>query len=96
MEIGLYVADGRSWLGARSISAGELALQPVLGPLADGDGLQLVYRNDAGAVTGTIADMRTIDVALFGETGVPISAAYGGPQIASDSIVARIRLRNEY
>ena len=43
-----------------------------------------------------LANMRTIDVTLFGETGMPISAAYGGPQIASDSIIARIRLRNEY
>lgn len=96
MELALYEADGRSWLGARSISAAEPALQPVLGPLADDDGLTLVYRDGNGAIAGTIANTRTIDVTLFGETGVPISAAYGGPQIASDSIVARIRLRNEY
>lgn len=96
MELALYTADGRSWLGARSISAGEAALQPVLGPLAADSGLRLIYRNGTGTVTGTIANMRTIDVTLFGETGMPISAAYGGPQIASDSIVARIRLRNEY
>lgn len=96
MELGLYAADGRWWLGARSISAGEAALQPVLGPLSADSGLRMVYRTGAGAVTGTIANMRTIDVTLFGETGMPISAAYGGPQIASDSIVARVRLRNEY
>lgn len=96
MELALYTADGRSWLGARSISAGEPSLQPVLGPLAADSGLRLIYRNGTGSVTGTIANMRTIDVTLFGETGMPISAAYGGPQIASDSIIARIRLRNEY
>jgi prepilin-type N-terminal cleavage/methylation domain-containing protein len=96
MELGLYTADGRSWLGARSISAAEPALQPVLGPLVADSGFKLVYRNGTGAVTATIANMRTIDITLIGETGVPISSAYGGPEIAEDSIVSRVRLRNEY
>lgn len=96
MELALYTADGRDWLGARSISAAEPALQPVLGPLVADSGLKLTYRNSAGAVTATIANMRTIDVTLIGETGVPISAAYGGPVIAEDSSVARVRLRNAF
>lgn len=96
MELALYTADGRSWLGARSISAGEPSLQPVLGPLAADSGLRMTYHANGGGVTGTIANMREIRITLFGETGMPISAAYGGPQIASDSIVARVRLRNEY
>lgn len=96
MELALYAADGRSWLGARSISAGEPSLQPVLGPLVAGTGLLMTYHATGGAITSTIADMREIQIKLFGETGMPISAAYGGPQIASDSIIARIRLRNEY
>ena len=96
MELALYAADGRSWLGARSISAGEPALQPVLGPLAADSGLRLTYHAANGATTATIANMREIRVTLFGETGMPISAGYGGPQIASDSIVARVQLRNEY
>ena len=96
MEIGLYVADGRSWLGARSVSAGEAAMQPVLGPLVADSGLALVYQNATGGVTATIADMRVINVTLRGETGVPISSAYGGPAIHDDMIQARIRLRNAY
>lgn len=96
MELGLYVADGRSWLGARSVSAGEAALQPVLGPLVADSGLKLTYHANGGAQTGTIADMRMINIVLMGETGVPISSAYGGPVIHDDSIVARVRLRNAY
>ncbi|HEX6090982.1 MAG TPA: prepilin-type N-terminal cleavage/methylation domain-containing protein [Gemmatimonadales bacterium] len=96
MELALYTADGRDWLGARSISAGEAALQPVLGPLVADSGLKLTYRDGNGTQTATIANMRTIDITLMGETGVPISSAYGGPAIAEDSIVARVRLRNEY
>ncbi len=96
MELALYTADGRSWLGARSISAGEASLQPVLGPLMADSGLRMTYHATGGGATSTIADMREIRITLFGETGMPISAAYGGPQIASDSIVARVRLRNEY
>ena len=96
MEIGLYVADGRSWLGARSISAGEAAMQPVLGPLVADTGLAFVYQNATGTTTGTIADMRVIRITLRGETGVPISSAYGGPAIHDDMIQARIRLRNAY
>ncbi|HEU4827630.1 MAG TPA: prepilin-type N-terminal cleavage/methylation domain-containing protein [Gemmatimonadales bacterium] len=94
MELGLYTADGRSWLGARSISAGEAAMQPVLGPLVADSGLKLTYHAANGAATGTIANMRQINITLMGETGVPISSAYGGPVIHDDSIVARVLLRN--
>lgn len=96
MEMGVYTADGRDWLGARSISAGEISMQPVLGPLVSGNGLSFVYQNNTAAVTGNIADMRVVNITLRGETGVPISSAYGGPVIHDDSIVARVRLRNAF
>ena len=96
MEMGSYTADGRDWLGARSISAGEPSLQPVLGPLAADTGLKLTYHAAGGGATGTIANMRLINIRLIGETGVPISSAYGGPVIHDDSINARVRLRNAF
>jgi prepilin-type N-terminal cleavage/methylation domain-containing protein len=96
MEVGLYDADGRSWLGARSISAGEAAMQPVLGPLMADSGLSFTYQNATGVTTGTIANMRVINITLRGETGVPISSAYGGPEIHDDMIQARVRLRNAF
>jgi prepilin-type N-terminal cleavage/methylation domain-containing protein len=96
MEIGLYASGGRSWLGARSISAGEASLQPVLGPLVADSGFKLTYRDQNGTETATIANMRTIDVSIVGETGAPITAAYGSAHIAEDSVVTRVQLRNEY
>ncbi|HEU5048777.1 MAG TPA: type II secretion system protein [Gemmatimonadales bacterium] len=94
MELARYDADGRSWLGARSVSAGE-TIQPVLGPLS-ADGLRFSYRNATGNVTATLANIRRVDVMLVGETGSPVSPGYGGPTIAADSTIARIRLRNAY
>jgi hypothetical protein len=32
MELRLYSSGGKFWLGARSVSGGEISLQPVLGP----------------------------------------------------------------
>jgi hypothetical protein len=37
-----------------------------------------------------------VDVMLVGETGSAVSPGYGGPEIAADSTIARIRLRNAY
>ena len=44
MNLSLYVdGAGQSWLGAQSVSGGELAPQPLLGPLVAGNGLGLTY-----------------------------------------------------
>lgn len=92
MEMRLYETGGRWWLGARSVSAGE-QLEPVLGPLT-ADGLVFTYRDRAGAQTATIANMRTIDIALKGQTDGSIAVGQSALSIREDSLTTRIRLRN--
>jgi prepilin-type N-terminal cleavage/methylation domain-containing protein len=100
MEMGLHPVDGRSWLGAKSVSATELAYQPVLGPLADGTGLEFTYYNATGAevpVTtdkNTILTIRTIVVALQGRSDESIYIGVGGPKIDELNLKTRVALRN--
>lgn len=65
MELRLYQADGESWLGARSVSAGE-PVQPVIGPLAGGNGLALEYLGGAGVPTSNPSSIRAVRVTLRG------------------------------
>lgn len=98
MTLKLYTADGRGWLGARSMSAGE-AIQPVLGPLDAGAGVQFVYRDAAGTDLGAapvLADIRGIDVVVVGETDNAVSTGYDSRSIRQDSVSVRVRLRNGY
>lgn len=98
MTLKLYTSDGRGWLGARSMSAGE-SIQPVLGPLDATTGLQFVYRDAAGNDLGAapvLADIRGIDVVVLGETDYAVSTGYDSRAIREDSITVRVRLRNGY
>ncbi len=92
MEMRLYETGGRWWLGAASVSGAE-QIEPVLGPLAP-DGLVFTYRDRAGNVTANVANMRTIDIALRGQTGGSIATGMEALGIGEDSITTRIRLRN--
>jgi prepilin-type N-terminal cleavage/methylation domain-containing protein len=92
MEFRLYEADGRFWLGGQSISTVGSQVEPVLGPLT-ADGLLFTYRDRTGAATGVLGDIRTIEIALNGETEGAISnGSYN--TIVEDSLTARVRLRN--
>jgi hypothetical protein len=93
MEMRLYEADGRWWLGARSVSGGENTPQPVLGPHT-ADGLVFTYRDRAGAQTATVANMRTHDISLKGQTDGSIAVGMEALAIGEDSLTTRIRLRN--
>ena len=81
-QIRAYRSDGSLWLGARSVSAGEV-IQPVFGPLADA-GLRLSYFDPAGAITLDPARVRSIGITLVAE------AAGGG----RDSLSTRVLIRN--
>jgi len=94
MRLESFTANGQLWLGARSVSAGEVALQPVLGPLA-ANGFQLEYFDGSGNPTGSATAVRAIRVTLRGLTQAAVSRGLGqANQVAQDSLVAMIALRN--
>jgi hypothetical protein len=84
MELKLYRSEGKSWLGARSVSAGE-AIQPVVGPLADENGFRLEYLDGAGT-TSDVTSVQSIRVTLRG-----ISE---GPVQVEEALTTQISLRN--
>jgi hypothetical protein len=96
MDLQLYVdGSGESWLGARSWSAGE-AMQPVLGPLTNGDGFGLAYLDSTGVATAATDKVRSIQVTLKGLTDQAITQGTTGRGMAHvrDSLVTQVTLRN--
>lgn len=96
MELKLHQADGKSWLGARSISAGE-AIQPVLGPLVDGNGFQLEYLDAGGVATADVTAIKSIRVTIRGITDAAINAGVeGSPTHVQEQLVTQVALRNSF
>jgi prepilin-type N-terminal cleavage/methylation domain-containing protein len=96
MELKLHQADGKSWLGARSISAGE-AIQPVLGPLVDGNGFQLEYLDAGGVATVDLTAIKSIRVTIRGITDAAIIAGVeGSPTHVQEQLVTQVALRNAF
>jgi prepilin-type N-terminal cleavage/methylation domain-containing protein len=96
MELKLHQSDGKSWLGARSISAGE-AIQPVLGPLSDGNGLQLEYLDAAGLATADLTAIKSIRITIRGISDGAINAGVEGSLTqVQDSLVTQVALRNAF
>jgi prepilin-type N-terminal cleavage/methylation domain-containing protein len=95
MELRLYSSGGKFWLGARSVSGGELSLQPVLGPLTS-NGLELAYFNAAGNPTANRNQVRSIRVAIRGVTDQLTRGPAGtGPTgYVQDSLITTVSLRN--
>jgi hypothetical protein len=100
-EYGLYVSDGRSWLGARTLSADPSASwQPVVGPLANGDGFALRYFDRTGVEVpagGDSTRVRVVEIALRGLTERAVSlggAAGDAPAVDTFELVTRVALRN--
>ncbi|MDQ3222573.1 MAG: prepilin-type N-terminal cleavage/methylation domain-containing protein [Gemmatimonadota bacterium] len=90
MELRLYQSDGRSWLGARSVGAGE-AIQPLVGPLADAQGFRLEYLDGTGAATVDRTLIRSIRGTLRGTTDVG-GAGPGAP--VEEELITQVTLRN--
>jgi prepilin-type N-terminal cleavage/methylation domain-containing protein len=95
MELRLYQSGGKSWLGARSLSAGEV-IQPLLGPLVDGTGFTLEYFDAASSPTTDPNAITSITVGLRGisENAIAVGAGSGPRGQVQDSLVARVSLRN--
>lgn len=94
MEVKLYQPDGRSWLGARSVSANEV-IQPLLGPLTDGTGFQLQYFDANGAATANLTAIKSIQVTVRGLTDEAVrsnaSTEWSHPE---EELVTQVLLRN--
>jgi len=93
MELKLHDQDGQSWLGARSISAGD-AVQPVLGPLVSGNGFALEYLDGNGVATADKTAIKSIRITVRGLTDelVRSSGTYvGHPE---EVLVSQVLLRN--
>jgi prepilin-type N-terminal cleavage/methylation domain-containing protein len=96
MELTLLQVDGKSWLGARSISAGE-AVQPVLGPLAEENGLQFEYLNAAGATTADLTAIKSIRVTIRALSEGQVHAGLdGGLTQVQEELVTQVALRNAF
>jgi len=94
MQVKLHQADGKSWLGARSVSAGE-AVQPVLGPLADGNGLLLEYLTAAGVATANRTAIKSIRFTLRGVSDGVVSVGIGvSPTHVEEELISQVALRN--
>lgn len=93
MELRSYQSEGRWWLGARSVGAGE-AIQPMAGPLADRDGLRLEYLNAAGAQTTDPTAIKSIRIAVhaIGED----SLSTGSGARVEEELVTGVTLRNAF
>jgi hypothetical protein len=100
MEYSLYQSDGRWWLGAQSHTGGDVAPQPVLGPLRAANGFALRYldRDNQVINAGDAArykDIRVVEITLRGETTSPVARSdRGALAIKVDSLVTRVALRN--
>ncbi len=97
MQLSLYQQGGKSWLGATSVSAGE-AVQPLLGPLVDVNGLRFKYLDANGNVTAVNSDVKSITMTVRGETSQKISTGGGNGnlQYLQDSLVSQVSLRNAF
>ncbi|HUR93862.1 MAG TPA: prepilin-type N-terminal cleavage/methylation domain-containing protein [Gemmatimonadales bacterium] len=103
VELSVYVTDGKPWLGARSVSAGEVNPQPVLGPLrataGTQTGLDFKYYDGTGAETAVLANIKSVQVRIWGETTQRIAGSGGGTASSSfvqDSLVTQVSLRNSF
>jgi prepilin-type N-terminal cleavage/methylation domain-containing protein len=93
MELKLYRSQGKSWLGARSVSAGE-AIQPIVGPLRNDDGLLLEYLDGGENPTGVASAVRSIRITLR-SVAESLPPAFGGqgPSLEGE-LTTQVALRN--
>jgi prepilin-type N-terminal cleavage/methylation domain-containing protein len=91
MQLKLYSSQGSYWLGARSVSAGEV-IQPALGPFAR-QGLELVFLDSLLGSTTNPGAVRSGRVQLRALSSAPVrSAATWAPFL--DSAQVALPLRN--
>jgi hypothetical protein len=95
MRLELYADAAGEWgLGAQSMSADEIAPQPMLGPLTDA-GFALEYLGSDGNPTADLTAIKSIRVTVRGLTDEAVraggSGAMGHPE---EALVTQVLLRN--
>lgn len=90
MELRLYESEGKSWLGARSVSGGE-AIQPLVGPLTRGDGFRLEYLDAGGRAVTDRTSIKSIQVAL---RGTAEGGGWSNGALVEEEVRAQVMLRN--
>jgi prepilin-type N-terminal cleavage/methylation domain-containing protein len=90
MELRLYESEGKSWLGARSVSSGE-AIQPLVGPLIKGSGFRLEYLDATGTPTTDRTSVKSIRIVLRGTTE---AGGAGNSSPVEEELIAQVALRN--
>jgi type II secretory pathway pseudopilin PulG len=90
---GIFQESGRWWLGRRvgSSNTWERLTGPLRAP-AD-SGLYFVYYDQSGATTGTIADIRMVDIILRGESLGKVPRPGEAPDFQQDTLTIRVSLR---
>jgi hypothetical protein len=95
MELRLYDdGAGQYWLGARSISGGDVNLQPVIGPLT-ADGFQLEYLDSLGNEMADLTAIKSIRLTVRGLTDNAVrknGSGYLGHQ--QEALATQVLLRN--
>jgi len=91
MEIRLYQSGGRWWVGARSVSNGEV-IQPVMGPVAS-SGLQFQFLDQGGGSISSPTALSRITVRLTTtmDDRDALSGAASGGVGRRDSMLATVR-----
>ena len=84
MQVRLYQSLGATWLGARSVSAGE-TVQPLAGPF-ERPGPGLAFLDSAGDPTSVVTTVRQVELTLSG-----VAAGWNGAP-AAHSASATLRL----
>jgi hypothetical protein len=95
-ELSLYASGGQSWLGARSVSAGEVSPQPLLGPLVGTTGIALTYLDINNVATAVPANVKSIVLTVTGIAN-QATASYGGSSqtsVVRDTLTTQVSLRN--
>lgn len=92
-------ATGQAYLGYRSLSRGDPALSPILGPLTDTTGFALTYYSATGAALDPRLtpprQVRSIGIELDGATAGAVSLSGSTQRTrAVSSVATRVALRN--
>lgn len=94
MELRAVMAGSDNWLGARSVSGGQVAPVPVAGPVA-ANGVRFVYLDSLGAPTAVPGRIRSVQIGLTGQSLRQVRTLRSAVvQPIQDSLVTTITLRN--